>query len=126
MLAAYHRKQKKTVRIVVPNKLLLRQYQQELAIYFQGSGVDVRLPTQITREVNEPDIFICDEFDYILENQAANFAFLNRSLTLFGLASVFHSEKAYFFSATYDKYHIKLLAQVFDITSQKILDCKNS
>lgn len=110
MLAAYHRKQKKTVRIVVPNKLLLRQYQQELAIYFQDSGVDVRLPTQLTRELNEPDVFICDEFDYILENQAVNFAFLNRSLTLFGLASVFHSEKAYFFSATYDKYHIKLLA----------------
>ena len=44
---------------------------------------------------------------------------------LYGLASVYHSSKAYFFSATYDAYHKKLLQQVFSIQSDQILECPN-
>ena len=56
----------------------------------------------------QADVFICDEADELIDNCAVIFSQAKHKNTysLYGLASVFFSKKAYFMSAQFDPYHI--------------------
>ena len=98
---------------------------QYVALYIAQYSVDVVVVTMLKFEDQAPDVFIVDELDYILENMPVSFDKYDDKEMLFGLGPVFHSKEAYFVAATYDKYHLKLLKDVFDIDSHEIVDQKS-
>ena len=123
MLALHYICNRKTVTIVVPSPLLKKQMLKYTDQYIAKTEVKVLTINEVKHEAVEPDVFICDEFDYMLENQAVTFAKNSANeLTLFGLAPVFHCSKTYLISATCDPYHTKLLNQVFGVHPNTILD----
>ena len=67
LIAAYHLKKEKKVTIVVPSKLLAGQYREDLHLYIEEKGVDVKVISDVKQEYSPTDVYICDEFDYILE-----------------------------------------------------------
>jgi len=77
-------------------------------------------------------VYVVDEIDAMLEKSAL---IIKKDESgphpgdlqhwAYGLVAVYHSKQAYFFSATYDKYHRKLLRQVYNIDQGQILDCKS-
>ena len=68
------------------------------------------------------DVFICDEADEQIEKRAVVFSQAKNKSTssLYGLASVFFSKKAYFTSAQFDPYHIQLLKDAFSIKQETV------
>ena len=53
---------------------------------------------------NNETVYICDEFDYMIETQSVVFEADNKVSSLRGLAQVYNSNKVYFMSATFDNY----------------------
>jgi len=53
---------------------------------------------------HKSDVFICDESDLLLKDHIISFKKLPHSSTidLRGLAAVYHGQRTYFMSATYD------------------------
>ena len=112
----------KKVRIVVPTTLIKLQTELDLELYIPSDNIEVIHVDDLKYEADDPYYYICDEIDAMLEKQALLVA--KKDFTqdneepqnwVYGLASVYHSQKAYFFSATYENYHKKLLRQVFGI-----------
>ena len=74
LLAVYHaRFQNKVVCIVVPNRLLYKQMKQDLDLYVADKGVLIQIVSLLKHEAKDADVFICDEFDYMLEKEAVTF-----------------------------------------------------
>ena len=82
---------------------------EDADIYIHSDKLEILRIDQIKFEAKEPDIFICDEFDYMLEHQPVFFGDADDNHALFGLAPVYHGNRVYFLSATFDSYHKKLL-----------------
>ena len=122
MLALTFLLKKKKVTIVVPNSLLKKQMKTYTQVYIPEEGLRVLKIDEVKHEKEEPDVFICDEFDYMLENQPVIFQKDSENkLTLYGLAPVFHCKEVIFLSATCDQYVKKLLNQVFNVKAENIL-----
>ena len=68
LLAAYHRNKDQPVTIVVTSKLLLNQYRKDLPIYLEDSKVEVVEASSLNPGYNINTVFICDEFDLMLEH----------------------------------------------------------
>ena len=78
---------------------------------------------ELQHEEKEPDVFICDEYDYMLEKCPVAFGCDHQRKTkMFGLAPVYHSSKVYFLSATCDTYVQKLLKHIFDFKTDALID----
>ena len=130
LLAQYLLDKRHKVRIVVPTELLETQIKSDLDVYIANENIEVIWINKLKYEPNDIHYYICDEIDAMLGKQAVIIA-KETSLQdeqepkneLYGLAAVYHSIKAYFFSATYDANNKKLLQQLFSIQSEKILDC---
>ena len=116
MLAQYLLNKNQKVRIVVPTELLFDQIKLDLDLYIASDNIEVVWINKLKYEANDSCVYICDEIDDMLGKQAVIIA-KEESLQdtgepkneLYGLAAVYHSNKAYFFSATYDSNHKKLL-----------------
>ena len=106
----------KKVRIVVPTKLIRLQTQLDMDMYIASDNIEVILVDDLKYEADDPYYYLCDEIDAMLVKQAL-LVVKNESSKdneepcnwVYGLAAVYHSQQAYFFSATYDTYHQKLL-----------------
>lgn len=62
-----------------------------LDLYIADSNATVITVEELQHEEKDPDVFICDEFDFMLENFPVIFRPNSEDkLTLFGLAPVFH------------------------------------
>ena len=123
MITQYYISKRKTVQIVVPSKTLEAQMRQYLDTYIGDDKASVCAVTELKHEEKEPDVFICDEYDWMLEKCAVSFGYDHtRKPTMFGLAPVYHSSKAYFLSATCDIYVQKLLKHIFDIKEDAIIE----
>lgn len=130
MLAQYLLNKNHKVRIVVPTELLEDQIKLDLDIYITSDNIEVVQINKLKYEANDSYVYICDEIDAMFEKQAVIIAkeesiqdAFEPKNELYGLAAVYHSSKAYFFSATYDSNHKKLLQQVFSIQPDQILEC---
>ena len=116
LLGQYLLNEGKKVRIVVPNKLILKQTQLDLDLYIANDDIEIIIINDLKYDANDSYCYLCDEIDAMLE-KAALLVTKEESRQeneehgnwICGLASVYHSEKACFFSATYDSYHKKLL-----------------
>ena len=125
MLTKYHVDLKKTVSIVVPSPLLKKQMKQYLDLYIASPLASICTVSELKQEDKAPDVFLCDEFDFMLENQAVTYEKSHdQKLVLCGLPPIYHSNRAYLISATFDQYHKKLLNQVFDIEANSIIEMK--
>ena len=100
----------------MPSNLLKKQIKKYLDLYIADGKASVCTVNELYHTGNGQSVFICDEFDFMMEKSPAKFAVNHKNeLTLFGLAPVFHAKKTYLTSATCDKYQKKLLRQVFEI-----------
>ena len=102
-------------------------------LYISSDDIEVLIVNDLKYDASDPCCYICDEIDAMLDELALIVA-KNESIEdaeepsywVYGLASVYHSQgQVFFFSATYDAYHKKLLRQVFGIEPAKICDCKS-
>ena len=68
-------------------------------------------------------MFICDEADLLLEKHAVFLEKLPGLVTwkYGGLAAVYKSPRAYFMSATFDKYQRRLLNDAFCVPEDEII-----
>ena len=85
-------------------------------LYISSDDIEIIIINDLKYDANDHYYYLCDEIDAMLE-KAAVLVTKEESRQendepgnwVCGLASVYHSEKAFFFSATYDSYHKKLL-----------------
>ena len=113
LLAEWHAKKNKKVCIVTLNRTIQKQF-QALLIHYCSNSVDVRRAKMLDFDY-QADVFICDEADELIEKCAVIFSQVKdkNNYSLYGLASVFSSKKAYFMSAQFDPYQIQLLRDAF-------------
>ena len=125
LLAERHRSEKKTVTIVVPDKISVSQFEGYTLAYCSEHISTIR--AKDLKSTHKSDVFICDESDLLLNKHVVSFAQLPHSSLkeLRGLGVIFHAKKTYFMSATYDAYEKKLLQQTFIYPESEIIVFEN-
>ena len=111
--------------LVVPNELLVKQYQSDLNMYITDtSKVKIKTITTVQHEdTDSSTVVICDEFDEMLKDHAVVFNTVGSEAKLSGLAPIYHFRKKYFLSATYDSYDLTVLKNAFDVQEPNYHDC---
>ena len=117
LLAVHHARNGSVVCIMVTNRVLQKQFDMLINQYC-SEQIHVRTTAGL-KATHQYDVFICDESDLMIDEQAVLFRQEKGKLTyaLYGMAAIWFSKKAYFMSATFDQYQEMSLKKAFGITN---------
>lgn len=101
--------------IVVPNIIAEQQFEQYTNQYCDDKVTSITARQLHARD--KTDVYICDEADKLFKEHAVHIEQGREqfSYSVFGLAAVVRSKKAFYMSATFDTYMQRIFRDLFDI-----------
>ena len=102
-MAIYYEKQGRHITIVAASKMLATQTKQLINELCKESRlIEVTLPKYMTQKINDLDVVICDEGDFLIENKNIIFKETNGDIQIMGVFRSFSAKNLIIMSARFN------------------------